>query len=48
MTCGSLDGFLVLEGVQITRVHGDRIVERLARLDATGLARLLALAARCP
>ena len=37
---------LVLEGMQIFRVHGDKIVERWGRLDEMGLARQLELAAR--
>jgi predicted ester cyclase len=37
---------LVLEGMQIFRVHGDKLVERWGRLDEMGLARQLELVAR--
>jgi steroid delta-isomerase-like uncharacterized protein len=37
---------LVLEGIQVFRVRGDKIVERWGRLDEMGLARQLELAPR--
>jgi predicted ester cyclase len=37
---------LVLEGIQIFRIRGDKIVERWGRLDEMGLARQLGLVPR--